>query len=186
MPPRSTCRSSRSMVVRDRHADACDLHRQGQGRGARRAIARRRDRPRDDGLRAVADPAAQPREGLRRQGHRPHRADPRDLRPPRAHARGRAAGRARPSRLPEEPARALLDPSRAPARRLRLSRRPGRDADRGRPAADPGAHHADRARPRNRHPDARPAPQEPGAACRIRSSRSSATPTPASRRCSTG
>ena len=55
--------------------------------------------------------------------HRPHRSDPRDFRPPRAHARRRAAGRARASQLSEEPAGALLDASGAPARRLRLPRR---------------------------------------------------------------
>ena len=78
--------------------------------------------------------------------HRPHRADPGNLRPPRAHQGGRAAGRARPSDLPEEPAGALLDPPRAPARRLRLPRRPGRDPDRGRPPADRGADRPHRGR----------------------------------------
>jgi GTP-binding protein HflX len=62
--------------------------------------------------------------------------------------RGRAAGRTRASRISEVAAGALLDPSRAPARRLRLPRRPRRNADRDRPAADPGAHDPHRARSR--------------------------------------
>ncbi len=78
--------------------------------------------------------------GLGRQGARPHRADPGNLRPAGADPGRRAAGRARASELPEEPAGALLDPSRAAARRLRIPRRPGRDADRIRPARDRRAH----------------------------------------------
>ena len=48
-----------------------------------------------DGLRADPGAAAQPREGLGRQGHRPDGADPGDLRPAGAHQGRRAAGRAR-------------------------------------------------------------------------------------------
>ena len=55
-------------------------------------------------------------------------------------ARGRAAGRAGASDLPEVAAGALLDPPGAPARRLRLSGRPRRNPDRDRPAADRRAH----------------------------------------------
>jgi GTP-binding protein HflX len=47
-----------------------------------------------------------------------------------------AAGRARASHLPALAAGALLDPSGAPARRLRLHGRPRRDPDRGRPPPD--------------------------------------------------
>ncbi len=140
---------------------------------------------RDHGLPGVAGAAAQSREGLERQGHRPHRADPRNLRPARAHARRRAAGRARASELSEEPARALLDASRAPARRLRLPRRPRRDADRGRPARHRAS--ASRASRRSwRRSSARArCIARAASACRIRSWRWSATPMPASRRCST-
>ena len=120
-------------------------HRQRQGRGARRPHPGRGDRPRRDGLRAEPRAAAQSRKGLGRQGHRPDGADPRNLRPARPDEGRHAAGRAGASVLPEGPARPLLDPPRAPARRLRLSRRPGRDADRGRPPHDPGAHEPDRA-----------------------------------------
>ena len=62
--------------------------------------------------------------------------------------------------LPALASRALLDPSRAPARRLRLPRRPGRDPDRDRPPAHPGADGPDRARARKRqaHPRACIAP----------------------------
>ena len=151
-----------------------------------RLVAGRGDRARRHGLRAVAGAAAQPREGVRGQGHRPHRADPRDLRPARAHPGGRAAGRARPSRLSEVAPRALLDPSRAPARRLRLPRRPRRNPDRDRPPPDRGAHGAHRARPRQASSGrARCNRKSRRATCRIRSSRWSATPTPASRPCST-
>ena len=104
----------------------------------------------------------------------------------RARTRGRrAAGRARASDLSEEPAGALLDPSRAPARRLRLPRRPGRNADRSRPPPDRGAHRQ-ASRPSSRRSSARASCTATAAsACRIRSSRWSATPMPANRRCST-
>ena len=47
---------------------------------------------------------------LERQGHRPHRPDPRNLRPARLHQGRHAAGRARPSQLSEGPAGSQLDP----------------------------------------------------------------------------
>ena len=129
--------------------------------------------------------AAQPREGLEGQGPRPHRADPGDLRRPGADPRGRAAGRARPPQLPEVAAGALLDPPRAAARRLRLPRRPRRDPDRGRPPAlDERIQRIGRRCEGG--PDPRPAPQRPASGWRTRWWRWSATPTPASRRCSTG
>ena len=129
-----------------------------------------RGRHRGDGLRALAGAAAQSGEGLERQGARPHRADPGNLRPARAHPGGRAAGRARASDLPEEPAGAVLDPSRAPARRLRLPRRSGRDPDRGRPAPDRGAHRAHRGRAREGQAHAASCIATAARACRIRSS----------------
>ena len=169
-----------------RRDPAGDLSRQRQGRRTRRPRRGRRGAARRDGLRAVAGAAAQSRKGIQGQGHRPHRPDPGNLRPPRAHRRGRAAGRTRPSRLSEVAAGALLDPPGAPARRLRLPRRPRRNPDRDRPAPDPGADHPPRARPRAGQEDARAASRQPAATFPIRSSRWSATPTPASRRCSIG
>ena len=161
------------------------LHRQGQGRRDRRPGEKPRSLGRGDGLPGLAGAAAQSGEGLERQGHRPHRADPGDLRPPRAHARRRAAGRARASHLPEEPAGALLDPSRAPARRLRLPRRPGRNADRRPTAAS--SRSASRASRASSTRSSAPASciATAASACRTRSWRWSATPMPASRRCST-
>ena len=103
---------------------------------------RARHRTRGDGLRAVADPAAQSREGLEHQGARPHRADSRNLRPPRQDQGRRAAGRARASELSAQPAGAIMDPSGAPARRLRLHGRPRRNPDRGRPPPDRRPHRA--------------------------------------------
>ena len=64
-----------------------DLSRKGQGRGDRRPRRGRGDHARPDGLRIVPRAAAQPGKGLERQGDRPHRADPGDLRPARPHAR---------------------------------------------------------------------------------------------------
>ena len=65
--------------------------------------------------------------------------------------------------LSEEPAGALLDASRAPARRLRLSRRAGRDAARSRPARDRGAHRAHRGRTRQGQAHAQAASRQPQA-----------------------
>ena len=77
--------------------------------------------------------------------------------------RRRAAGRARASHLSEKPAGALLDPSRAPARRLRLSRRPGEtqiEADR---RHDRGAHRAHRSANSKGQAHAQAASREPQA-----------------------
>ena len=109
----------------------------------------RRGRPRRDGLRPQPGPAAKPGKGLGRQGHRPHRPDPGNLRTARPHQGGHAPGRAGASLLPEEPARPILDPSRAAAGRLRVPRRPGRNPDRGRPSDDPGTDDTHRARARD-------------------------------------
>ena len=49
-------------------------------------------------------PAVQPREAARAHGDRPHRGDPRHLRPERPHARGQGAGRAGAAALPPAPA----------------------------------------------------------------------------------
>ena len=155
-----------------------------QGRRDRRAHRGREDRSCHH--RPCPDPgaAAQPRKGLEGQGHRPHRSDPRDLRRTGADAGGHPPGRTRAPHLSEEPAGAELDPPRTAARRFRLSRRPGRDPDRGRPAGDFRPHRQDQEGTRRRW--------RPAAACSAgtagapdrRSSRWSVTPTPASRRCS--
>ena len=73
---------------------------------------------------------------------------------------GRAAGRTRPSHLPEEPPRPKLDPPRTAARRLRLPRRSRRDADRGRPAGDLRPDRQDQeGTPDGRHAPAAAAPE---------------------------
>ena len=92
----------------------------------------------------------------------------------------------RPSQLPALPPRPVVDPPGAAARWRRLHGRPGRTADRTRPAADRRPH--------------RPAEEAAGggaggpaaciaaraSGCRIPWWHWSATPTPESRRCSTG
>ena len=76
-----------------------------------------------------------------------------------ATAEGPLAGRAGASRLSGRAAGAQLDPSRAPARRLRLPRRPGRNPDRGRSADDPRPHGADPQGTRPGQAHARAAPR---------------------------
>ncbi len=149
-------------------------------------IAEREVGPGGDRRAGVAGAAAQPGEGLEGQGARPHRADPGDLRRAGAYPRGRAAGRAGAPELPEVAAGAELDPPRAPARRLRLSRRPRRDPDRGRPAGARRAHPAHQAGAGEGGAHPRRAPARRASGCRTRWWRWSATPTPASRRSSTG
>ena len=122
-----------------------------------------RGRHRDGRLRALAGAAAQSGEGVGRQGARPHRADPGNFRPPRAHQGGRAAGRARASDLSAQPAGAELDPSGAPARRLRLPRRPGRKPARNRPPPDRRAHRAHRGRARKGQEPPQAASRQPRA-----------------------
>ena len=119
---------------------AGDAVRLRQGRRAWRPGARRGGLAGDRRSSADAGAAAQSRTSVASQGAGPHRPHPRNLRRPGADAGRALAGRTRPSRLPEEPAGPVLDPSRAAARRLRLSRRPGRDPDRGRPPHHRRAH----------------------------------------------
>ena len=64
--------------------------------------------------RAGSAPGAQPREGARRAGDRPHRGDPRHLRRPRPFGRGQAPSRARPARIQPGADAWSLDPPRAP------------------------------------------------------------------------
>ena len=84
--------------------------------------------------RALAAPGAQPREGARHAGRRPHRDDPRHLRPPRAHRRGQAPGRARAARVQHGPHARPVDAPRLAGRRHRLGRRRRRDPWPGRVA----------------------------------------------------
>ena len=168
-----------------RRDPALDLSRQGQGRGDRRSRDGRGDRARPDGLRAVARAAAQSRKSLGRQGHRPDRPDPRDLRPPRRAPRRarcrsswpistiRRAGWSAPGPISSASAAAAAS-SAAPARR-RSSRTGGccRTASASSSASSS----------RSSAPARCIAPA--GARCRIRSSRWSATPMPANRHCST-
>ncbi len=90
-------------------------------------------------------------------------SDPRDLRRARGDQGRPSAGRARPSLLPEEPARALLDAFGAPARWRGLPRRSRRDADGGRPAAAAGADRIHHRRSRAGEAHARAASQGPQA-----------------------
>ena len=120
-----------------RRARSAHLHRQGQGRGAARARARDRLRHRRVRQRAHPGPAAQPREAARAHGHRPHRGDPRHLRPERPQPGGQGPGGAGPAPLPAAPhprqghrarrsraaARRPAAPGSAPAARARRSSR---------------------------------------------------------------
>ena len=128
------------VVARRKAPDAGLLRRLGQGRRAEGAGAAAPGRGGDLRPGAVARAAAQPRAPSRRRRRRPDDADPRDLRRARAEPRGQAAGRARAPAVPVDPAGAALEPPRAPARRHRHARRPGRGADRARPAHDRRAH----------------------------------------------
>ena len=134
---------------------------------------------------ALAGAAAQPRAPPRRRGRRPDDADPRDLRRARAEPRRQAAGRAGAPAIPVDAAGAALEPPRAPARRHRQSRRPGRSADRARPAHDRRAHQGHQEAAREGQAPAQHAAARARAQRRPSASRSSATPTPASRRSST-
>ena len=66
-----------------RQARPVDLHRLRQGAGTARRRRRHRRRHRDLRRRADPRPAQRAGEGRQGQGHRPHRADPRHLRPAR-------------------------------------------------------------------------------------------------------
>ncbi len=118
-------------------------------------------------------------------GRRPHDADPRDLRRARAEPRRQAAGRAGAAAVPVDPAGPALEPPRAPARRHRHARRPGRSADRARPPHDRRAHQEHQEAAREGEAPAQHAAARARAQRGASASRWSATPTPASRRCST-
>ena len=131
-------------------------------------------------------PAAQPRGGLGGAGPGSDRGDPGHLRPASGDRGGEDPGGDGPIGASPPPPRRRVDPPGAAARRRGPSRRPGRDPDRGGPAADPAAD-------RQAAPPARaagaPAAHPPSGAERRAARRPapwSATPTPASRPCSTG
>ena len=202
--PRSPCASwparrdrrlagPRRAAPAPRQARPGHVPRLGQGRRAARRSSRPRRRHR--GRRRRARTVAAPRAGGHRprQGRRPDRADPRHLRPARQVPGGQGAGRARAAGVP----------AAAPARLGRLDvpagRWPGRRRGGGMGSRGPGETkiELDRRRIRNRMAKLRReiAAMEPGRvtkravaqeATRSRPSRSPATPTRASRRCSTG
>ena len=99
--------------------------------------------------------------------------------------RRQAPGRAGAAAVPVDAAGAALEPPRAPARRHRHPRRPGRGADRARPADDRRAHQGDQEAARAGQAPAQHAAPRARAQRRPSASRWSATPTPASRRSST-
>ena len=72
----------------------------GKAEELQAAVPRRRRRHRRVRQRARPGAAVQPREAARPHGDRPHRGDPRHLRPERPHPRGQGAGRAGPAPLP--------------------------------------------------------------------------------------
>ena len=100
---------------------------------------------------------------MERQGARPHRADPGNLRPQSAHQGGRAPGRAGASDLSAQPAGEKLDTLGTPARRLRLSRRAGRKPARNRSPPDRRADCAHRDGARQGQEAAQASPRQPRA-----------------------
>ena len=158
LPRRSASRSSPRRPFRVRTVRPATLLGKGQVEEIAELAKDEDARPADRRCGADPGPAEEPGGRGRHQGHRPHRADPGDLRRARGDRRRAAAGRACASRLSGGPPGAELDPPRAPARRLRLPRRPRRNADRGRPADDPRPHGQDpaRARPGEAHAGAAP------------------------------
>ena len=103
-----------------RRARPGHLRRQGQGRGAARAVPTTVDADTvvfDNEL--TPGPAVQPGEAARPHRHRPHRGDPRHLRPERPQPGGQGPGRAGPAALPPAPA------ARGRRHRLSASRRGG-------------------------------------------------------------
>ena len=138
---------------------ASDTARQGPGRGDRGTGERAGRGPSDRRCPAYAGPAEKSRGRGRNQGHRPDRIDPGDFRRARGNGGRAAPGRARAPRLPGGPTGSELDPPRAPARRLRLPRRPWRDPDRGRPPPDPRSDGEDSPRAGPGEANARAAPR---------------------------
>ena len=166
--------------ARSRH-----LHRQGQGRGAARAGRGGRRRHRGLRRRAHPGPAVQPGEAARPHRHRPHRGDPRHLRPERPQPGGQGAGRAGPAALPAAPA-AGQGRHPQPAGRRHRHPRSRRDPARGRPSAPRAPHPQARGRPARHRPPPRHPAQGPAPLAAAHGRHRRATPTPASPRCSTG
>ncbi len=98
------------------------------------------------------------------QGDRPHRPDPGNLRRAGADEGRPASGGIGRTQLSAQPPGPILDPSRAAARRLRLSRRPRREPAGNGPPSDRRADHPQQARSRRR--EAHPRPASPRAAAR--------------------
>ncbi len=127
---------------------------------------------------------AQPRADPRPDGHRPHGGDPRHLRPERADARRAGSSGAGPSALPVAPpprSRAVLQPT---GRRHR-DPGPGRDPARGGPSPAGQSHAPPRVGPPPAGTDPADPTAKPDPVAHSASYRWWATPTPASRRCST-
>ena len=146
---------------------------------------RRRRRRRGDGLPALAGAAAQSRKSLERQGHRPHRPDPGNLRPARAHPEGA---------LQVELAHLNYQTSRLVRSWTHLERQRGGFGFLGGPGET--QIEADRrgdqeriarieARARQGQAHAQAAPRQPQARALSDRGAWSATPMPANRRCST-
>ena len=145
----SSTASSRTRTTTSGQGKVEELKELHQGGGRERRRRRRRADP---------APGAQPREGARRAGARPHGRDPRHLRRPRPHGRGQAPGRAGAARVQHGPHARPVDAPRASRRRPRRRRHrhpgPGRVADRDGPPAGARPHHRAQApaRPRALHP----------------------------------
>ena len=141
------------VVQRRERARPGHLRRAGQGRGDRRTQphpGRRHGRLR---RRPDAGAAPQPREALRPHRHRPHRGDPRHLRPERSQPRGQGAGGARAPALPAAPP-ARPGQLAQPAGRWHRHERTGRDPARSRPPTSRAAHAPARGRPARGRADA--------------------------------
>ena len=169
-----------------------DVHRRGQGRGARGPGRGDRRGHRDLRRRADAQPAAPAGRRGEGEGHRPDRADPGHLRPARPEQGRQGPGRAGPARVPAAQAarlgRVAVPAGRRPGRRRRrhrhpraLARRRSRPTGGGSGPAPPGCAASS--------PRCRSAGRCSGTSAAATPSRrwpSPATPTRASPACSTG
>ena len=176
-------RCSKCSRVTRKSAGSALPDRQRQGRGTARARRGARRRPRPRRPRAVAQPGTQSREGTRVPRARPQRPDPRHLRAARAHLRRQAAGRARAAQhMSTRLVRGWTHLERQQGRHRPA--RSGRNPARNRPPPARRAHQDAERAARQGAAAARDHAAGAQAAARCRRSRWSATPTPASRRCS--
>ena len=184
-PPAPT-RSARMTQRRDVPGSHL-VHRQGQGRGASRAVPRRRRRHGRVRQRADARPSSTTSRSLLGRTAIDRTAVILDIFAQNAHTlEGRTPGRAGPAALPPAaPASRRSGQARPAARRRRHALRWRRDAAGGRSAAHPAPDQQARSRSQGARSHPRPAAQATPAQRTRRPSRSSGTPTPASRRCST-